>query len=340
MKKTACVLLLLIIFSMPGFAQNELSKVGTTMAQFLKLGISGRGTALGDAYVALANDVSALVWNPAGIQQIGKRSFGLSYTQLFAGINLNFAGFTTPLDKMSTIGVGIVNLNSGDIELTTIDQPQGTGENYTNSNLLAGVSYARRLTDRFILGITVKYIEEKLYHEKASTFAFDIGSQFETGIYGLRLGMALQNFGGKMKLDGPDLEYVLENPATGFRQQSGARLQTVEWPIPLVYRMGFAIDLIGPYSEILISPKNRFTVTVEANDPVDHLLRYNLGAEFEWNGMFALRGGYKINYDEADFSVGAGFRVNMSGTLVQLDYSYNNYGLLDFVHQYSFMFSF
>jgi len=88
----------------------------------------------------------------------------LSYTQLFAGINLNFAGFTTPLNKMSTIGVGLVNLNSGDIELTTIDQPQGTGENYTNSNLLAGVSYARRLTDRFILGVTVKYIEEKLYH--------------------------------------------------------------------------------------------------------------------------------------------------------------------------------
>jgi hypothetical protein len=334
---------LFIIFlcmTIPAISQDELSKVGTSMAQFLKLGVNGRGTALGDAYVALANDVSALVWNPAGIQRIAKKSFGISHTQLFSEIRLNFAGFTTPLNSVNTLGISIVNLNSGDIELTTLDQPEGTGETYTTSNLLAGLSFARQLTDRFILGITVKYIEEKLYHEKASTVAFDVGSQFDTGIYGLRLGMVLKNFGGKMQLDGPDLDYALTDPNTGFNQLTGARLQTLEWSIPLVYRMGFMVDIMGSDSEIISSAMNRFTIAVEANDPIDHILRYNLGAEYEWNGMFALRGGYKLNYDEADFSLGAGFTVNMGGTLIKLDYSFNNYGLLDYVHQYSFMFAF
>ncbi len=340
MKKLVLIIFTILLSFSLVFSADELSKVGTTMAQFLKLGVSGRGTALGDAYVAVANDVSALVWNPAGIQHIGKRSFGISHTKLFADITLNFIGFTTPINGMSTFGVSVVNLNSGDIELTTIDEPEGTGETYNTSDLMVGLSYARRLTDRFVLGITVKYIEEKLYHEKASTFAFDIGSQFDTGIYGMRLGMALQNFGGKMQLDGPDLDMILEDPETGYTQTAGGRMRTLEWPIPLVYKMGVMMDLMGPNSQIYTSPTNRFSITAEANDPVDHYLRYNLGAEYEWNGMFALRAGYKLNYDEATYTLGAGFKVNMAGTLLQIDYSYNNYGLLDFVHQYSLMFAF
>lgn len=340
MSKSISVILIILLSLSFAFSADELSKVGTTMAQFLKLGVSGRGSALGDAYVAAANDVSALVWNPAGIQQIGKRSFGISHTQLFADITLNFLGYSMPLGTAGSFGISVVNLNSGDIELTTIDQPQGTGETYNTSNTMVGVSYARQLTDRFTLGLTVKYVEEKLYHEKASTVAFDIGSQFDTGIYGMKLGMALQNFGGKMKLDGPDLDIALTDPNTGYEQTSGGRIETADWPIPLVYRMGIMMDLLGPHSQIAQNSQHNFAIMAEANDPVDHYLRYNFGAEYEWNGMFALRGGYRMNYDEATFTAGAGFKVNMGGTLVQLDYSYNNYGLLDYVHQYSFMFAF
>lgn len=338
-KSTIAILIILLGFSLV-FSGDELSKVGTTMVQFLKLGVSGRGTSMGNAYVAAANDVSALVWNPAGIQQIGKRAFGISHTQLYADIQLNFLGFSTPVGTAGTFGFSVVNLNSGEIELTTIDQPNGTGETYNSTDLMAGLSYARRLTDRFVLGVTFKYIEEKIYHEKASTVAFDIGSQFDTGIYGMKLGMALQNFGGKMHLDGPDLDFPVDDPVTGYHNSIGGRIETADWPIPLVYRMGVAMDLIGPHSQVMSNSKNQLTVTMEANDPVDHYLRYNFGAEYEWNGMFALRGGYKMNYDEATYSLGAGFKVNMGGTLVQLDYSFNNYGLLDYVHQYSFMFAF
>jgi hypothetical protein len=339
-KKFFYILLVLLTIVTQAFCGDELSKVGTSMAQFLKLGVSGRGTALGDAYVAMANDVSALVWNPAGIQQIGRRSFGISHTQLFAGITLNFAGITLPVDNVNSIGLGIVHLNSGDIEQTTIEQPEGTGDTYNTSDLMVGLSYARRLTDRVLLGVTVKYIEEKLYHEKASTFAFDVGSQFDTGVYGMKLGVAFQNFGGKMQLDGSDLDVTYQDQLTGFEQTAGSRLATDEWPIPLVYRMGVMMDFVGPRSQLINSSVNRFTLAFEANDPADHFLRYNFGAEYEWKGMFALRGGYKMNYDEANYTLGAGFKVNMGGTLVQLDYSYNDYGLLDFVHQYSFMFAF
>ncbi|MFZ0389801.1 MAG: PorV/PorQ family protein [Calditrichia bacterium] len=340
MKKSFLVFIFILCCVRMGFPADELSKVGTNMAQFLKLGIGSRATALGDAYAAMANDVSAMAWNPAGIQQIRRGSFGLSRTQLFADITLNFAGFSYPVDNSTAVGVSVINLSSGDIEVTTLDAQQGTGEYYSTSDLAVGVSLARQLTDRFILGATVKYIEERIYREKGSTFAFDIGSQFDTGIYGMRLGMSLQNFGGKIKLDGPDLDQPYSNPQTGTVQPAGLRLKTERWSIPLVYRMGVMMDLLGPGSRIMTNPLNRFTVVAEANDPSDHYLRYNMGAEYEWNGMFALRGGYRLNYDEADFTLGAGFKVNLGGTLLQIDYSFNNYGVLEYVHQYSLMFSF
>ncbi len=340
MRKGILTILILILTVTLVFSGDELSKVGTTMAQFLKVGVSGRGTALGDAYVAGVNDPTAMAWNPAGMQQIGKRAFALSHTQLFADITLNYAGLVIPVTPHQSLGISVIYLNSGNIDLTTIEEPEGTGETFTATDAAIGVSYSRRLTERFVLGLTVKYIQEKLYHEKASTFAFDIGSQFDTGIYGMRLGMALQNFGGKMKLDGPDLDMPLTDPETGYENKSGARMQTLEWPIPLLFKMGIMMDLVGKNSEIMKSAKNRFSIALEANDPIDHYLRFNFGAEYEWNGMFALRAGYKLNYDEASFTAGAGFKVNMGGTLLQLDYSFNDYGLLDYVHQYSFAFTF
>jgi hypothetical protein len=323
------------------FSQDELSKVGTGMAQFLKLAVGGRGAALGDAYVAGANDVTALYWNPSGIQDINGYSFGLSRYQLFADINLNFLGFVLPLGSNSRLGFHIIYLGSGDIEITTIDDPDGTGEFYNTSNTSVGLTFTRRLTERFSLGVTAKYLEEKIYNEKGSTFAFDVGSQFNTGIYGLKLGMALTNFGGRMKLDGPDLDIASENPNTGDSRISGARLETEDWPIPLTYRLGMMMDILGPNSQISASSDHRVTLMADGNDPIDHYLRYNTGVEYEWKRVVALRGGYKFNYDEATYTFGAGLNVNMgSQSMFQVDYAFGNYGLLGYVHQYSVMISF
>lgn len=322
------------------YGQTELSKVGTSMAQFLKLGAGARGTALGDAYTSNVHDISALYWNPAGLQKIGRPVLGASRTQLFAGITYDFLGAAYPLSRTTTIGVSVLYLNSGEMDLTTIAEPEGTGTTFDASSSSLGVSVAHSLTDRFDLGVTVKYISETLFREQASTLAFDVGSQFRTGIYGIRLGMALSNFGGKMKLDGPDLDTNYLNEETSTEYEAGSRLKTEEWPIPLVFRLGMNIDLIGSESVIMTDEKNRLTLSLEGNDPVDHYLRYNFGLEYEWSKLIALRFGYKDNYDEADFTAGFGLDFSKLGVDARLDYAFNNYGILGYVHNYSLEFLF
>ncbi|MEJ2053146.1 MAG: PorV/PorQ family protein [Calditrichaceae bacterium] len=332
--------ILLFSITLPVFSQDELSKVGTGTAQFLKLGAGAHGTALGDAYTAMAGDISAMFWNPAGIQKIGRPSVGVSQTNLFADIRYNYFGVSYPINETSTVGLMILYLTSGDIEKTTIESPQGTGEFFSTTSSAIGLTISRRLTTRFDLGITLKYIYERLYRESAGTFAFDIGSQFDTGIYGMRIGMALANFGGKMQFDGPDLNIDYENETTGESYESGGRLKTEEWPIPLVFRLGIMVDLLGGNNEIAKDEQNRLTLNLEGNDPVDHLLHYNIGLEYEWNNMIALRGGYKFRYDEAKSTVGFGINLETVGIDARLDYSFNDYGLLGYVHNYSLDFSF
>lgn len=333
-------IILILISSMPLFAQTELSKVATSMGQFLKLGAGARGTAMGDAYTAHVNDISAMYWNPAGMQKIDGAAIGLSRTQLFAGITLDYLGAVYSFDASTSIGVSVLYLNSGEMDLNTIAEPEGTGQTFDAASTALGISIARSLTDRFDLGVTIKLVTERLYREEASTLAFDVGSQFDTGIYGMKLGMALANFGGKMKLDGPDLDRPYTNENTATDHDAGSRLKTEEWPIPLVFRLGIAADIMGANSEIIKDEHNRITVVIEGNDPVDHYLRYNFGMEYEWNEIFALRAGYKENYDEAKWTAGFGMDFSKLGIDARLDYAFNDYGLLGYVHNYSLEFMF
>ncbi|NOX89482.1 MAG: PorV/PorQ family protein [Calditrichaeota bacterium] len=334
------IILMVLIPCLSLFAQTELSKVGTSMGQFLKLGAGARGTALGDAYTSVTKDVTAMYWNPAGIQKIGHRAVAFSRTQLFAGISYDFLGLVIPINRSTSVGFSVLYLNSGDIEMTTINEPEGTGTSFSATSAAVGITVSRSLTDRFDLGVTVKYVQEKLFREKASTIAFDVGSQFRTGIYGMKLGMCLANFGGKMKLDGPDLSKNTKNEKTGITYNGGVRWKTVDWPIPLVFRLGISNDIIGEDSYIIKNPIHRLTLSLEANDPTDHYLRYNYGLEYEWNKVIALRVGYKANYDEADFTAGLGIDFSKIGINGRLDYAFNNYGILGYVHNYSFEFSF
>ncbi|HGY55522.1 MAG TPA: PorV/PorQ family protein [Caldithrix abyssi] len=338
--KLKVVLSILLLLSIGAFAQDDFSKVGTGTAQFLKLGAGARGTALGDAYSALVNDATAMYWNPSGIQKVNQFALSVSRTYLFAGINYDFLGAVIPIDNNTSVGVSVLYLSSGDIERTTIEDPEGTGDTFDTGHSAIGITVARSLTTRFDLGVTIKYISERLFREEASTIAFDIGSQFDTGIYGIKLGMVLSNFGGKMKFDGPDLNQPIENDQTSIRYENGGRWKTEEWPIPLLFRLGVRTDLLGAESEFMYSESNRLTLLLEGNDPIDHVLRYNIGMEYEWNAMLAFRAGYKINYDQADITAGVGFDLTRLGINLKIDYAFNNYGLLGYVHNYTLEFKF
>ncbi|MCD6446724.1 MAG: PorV/PorQ family protein [Candidatus Marinimicrobia bacterium] len=339
--KRSLIIGLALLFAGIGFAQEvdipaDISKVGTHAAQFLKLEVGAKAAALGGAYVAGVDDMSALFWNPAGLAKISQQSFYGTYTSLYAGIQHGYVAFGTQIGRSDYFGVHVTYLNSGEMEVTTLDFPEGSGEFFSVSDLAIGVSYARKLTDRLSVGGTAKFVNETIWRETASTFGFDIGSQFDTGILGIKLGMAITNFSTKFKFDGPDLNIDVDtDPLYEGNPETEARLNTKEWSLPLTFRMGILVDILGPNSDIIKNPTHRVSLSFDANDPLDHFLRFNTGLEYAYNELLAFRAGYHLNYDETTFSAGVGLNLDINSMPLNIDYAIVNYGTLGFINQIS-----
>ncbi len=325
---------------------------GTSAANFLNIGVGPRGTGMGGAFVAQVNDITSLFWNPAGISKITSLEVGVAYTDWILDIQHNFLGVAYPLGSFGTIGVHFITLSMGDMEKTTPSNPEGTGAYFSANDLALGVSYARQLTDRFAVGITAKFINETISFSSANTFAIDAGTHFDTGYRGLTIGMAISNFGGKMTMKGTDqmtkadIDEVIEgNP------EKEARLETEGWPIPLIFRFGLSMDMYQ-------TKNNRLTCNVDFNDPRDNSPYGVVGAEYAWANVVFLRGGliYRAeDFDEAKlksyeelelnyklklaFGAGVKFRIPGLASLVRLDYSYTDLGILSNSHSVSFIFN-
>lgn len=348
-KKFLYMILTLLVTTSQVLAGTD--NTGTSAANFLKIGVGPRGNALGGAFVAQVNDFSALYWNPAGIASVKSLEVGISYTDWLLDINHNFLGVVYPFGNIGTMGVFVNTLGMGDMENTNPLEPEGTGAYFSASDLALGISYARQLTDRFAVGVSAKFISETISFSSASTFAIDAGTQFDTGYRGLKVGMSISNFGGKMTLKGSDqmtkadIDEVIDgNP------QKEARLETEGWTIPLIFRFGLSMDVMNV-------AHNRLTCNLDFNDPRDNSPYGVFGAEYCWNNLVFLRGGLIYRSKEFDqekltkaeeldliydvrFAFGAGinFKIPTLASKVRLDYSYTDLGILTQAHSFSFTF--
>jgi len=312
------------------------SKVGTAAAQFLKIGVGARAMGLGGTFSAIANDVSTIYWNPAGIANLKTTSIGFTHSQWFADISHDFAGVTIPISTSDFIAVQATSLNTGEQEVTTVTQPNGTGVFYDVRDLAIGLSYARQLTDRFSVGLSAKYIMQKLHNETASSITLDIGSYLRTGFHSLIIGMAISNFGGTMQLDGRDLIAIADlNTDVSGNYNPDARLTTQEYPLPLIFRVGLAMDFVGGNDPIISSDDNRFTLAVEGTHLNDNNERFNIGGEYSWTETVFVRAGYKFNYDSENWAFGAGFNIPIGGQNIVFDYAFLEFKDLGNVSQFS-----
>ncbi|MDT8324249.1 MAG: PorV/PorQ family protein, partial [Bacteroidota bacterium] len=168
------VLLALLVAALP-FAVRAQSKVGTTAAQFLGIGVGPRAVAMGGAYVAMGDDASAMYWNPGGLSRIGHSQVVASHTGWLVDTDLNWVGLTLALDASNAIGISLTQLDYGEEKVRTVVMPEGTGARWTAQDLAFTITYARSLTDRFSIGGSFKYITQQIWNESASTIAFDVG---------------------------------------------------------------------------------------------------------------------------------------------------------------------
>lgn len=333
--KKIIIIFILLLLPASSFC-GDFSKVGTAAAQFLKIGVGARPVGMGESFAAVANDVNALYWNPAGITNLKTISVSVSHSQWFAEIFHNYAGIVIPFGDADAIGISATALSTNEQEVTTVEQPEGTGVFYSVNDIAIGLSYARALTDRFSVGVTAKYIQQDAYNETANTFALDIGTYLRTGFHNLVIAMCVSNFGGSMQLEGRDLIILADiNKGISGEYNPDARLKTEPWPLPLNFRIGIAMDVLGGNDPLFESDDHRFTMAIDGNHPNDNNERLNIGGEYSWQEAFFVRAGYKINYDVEKWTFGAGVKLDVGSQQVGFDYAFVDYYELGKVSRFS-----
>jgi long-subunit fatty acid transport protein len=296
-------------------------RAGISTAQFLKIGVGGRASALGDAFVAIADDASALYWNPAGLAQFDKHQVIFSHNQWVGDISHDFIGAVYHMDATNSFGISLTSLSMQKMKVTTEFAPNGTGEYFGFSDIAIGVTYSRRMTDQFSFGGTVRYIEETLDKLKMRGVMIDLGTYYWTGLGSTRFAVAVSNFGNQLA---PDGEVVLIGNRTKSDWQS--------FSPPTIFRIGFAFEPIE-------NNQHKLTASFQLNHPNDNSENVVTGLEYNWNKLFFLRGGYKFNVDEQDYSLGAGVNLPVSIADLNFDYSFTNFSRLGSAHRFSLILS-
>ncbi len=334
MKTIVYALLLTILGGGVAAAQNfksDVSKKGTTAAAFLSISQGARAASMGSAFVAVADDWSALYWNPAGIASLGNGVM-FDHTVWIADIGYNFIGGSISLGSLGSLGMSITSSSISDMKVTTVTQPDGTGEVFNVSQAEFSIAYALKLTDNFAIGFNPKYVYERIWKMDAAALAIDVGMKYNTPFKGIVLGMSISNFGQKMHMTGQNavVLYDSDPSSSGNNGRIPAELSTGEWSLPLNFRVGVA------YQPDL-GEMNKLTVAVDAMHPSDDYESVNVGGEYTFDDLISFRGGYKalfLKESEESFTLGVGVKQRILGNIVLMaDYSYLDFGRLTSVHK-------
>ena len=303
-------------------AYSAIKKLAQTGVHLLKIDMSARAAAMGGAYMMVGDGADALFYNPAGITR-GENSYTLfvSQTPWIADISYNAAALVVDLGNIGTVGATFITGDYGEFLGTMVSSDE---KGYTDTGMLDigtytfGIGYARDLTNKFALGAHVKYVSQHLgmnlldsgeeVENEVSGLAYDIGTIFYPGYKSLRVGMSIRNFAAQYEFQ--------EEP----------------FELPLTFTIGAAMDVLDLMGD---DHENALLLSVDAVHPRDFTERINVGGEFLFMDMIAIRAGYKYNYDEEGLTLGAGIQYALSGFNVKIDYAYSAMKIFDTVNRVS-----
>jgi len=300
---------------LPGIAgaANIFEKVGTFGGQFLKLPVGARAEGMGGAFVGVSDDASSIFWNAAGVARIDPEKSVLSFNHavLPADIQFTQAGYVFHMKRIpGAVGVNVRSLRMDPMDETTSFQPEGTGNTFDAGFMTVGLTYARSFTDKFSAGVTGNFIHSGLAEFSQQTYSFDIGTLYDVGTLGMKIGMSISNIGSQEKF--------IDRTAR----------------IPSIFRVGTSAMLFQTGSQRLLG-------SFEFSHPPDNSERMNVGMEYGFQKFMFLRGGYNINYDSEGLAGGIGFHLPVSvAGQSDIDCAYTDWGDLGAVHRISVQFVF
>jgi hypothetical protein len=317
------IILLLILSCFLVGSTQAIDKVAQSKMQFLKLGVGARAAALGDAFTAISGDPNAIFYNPAGTAYLTGLHLAVNKTDWIADIEHLSGVIAWEAKKFGVFTLNWMNVEYGSMTKTVVDNHAWVG--YLNlgefevTEYAVGLGYAKTITDRFSIGGQVKYVYQdlgatetwwyldtdfenhKFVNNHDHVIAFDLGTYYDAGFRGITMGMAVQNFANKA--------------------------------IPLTFRFGLSLEL----NKLLLNQQgdHRFILSWDGLHPRDYGERMHFGLEYKMYQNYFLRMGYKTNYDEEDFTAGAGVNLNLKGVGLSCGYAFTNFGIFGHVNRFT-----
>ncbi len=304
------------------------AQVGTTTSSFLEIPVGARSISFGEAYVSVANDVTALYWNPAGITNLNSNQATFQNTEWFVDTKLYYAASVFKF-KDIYLGASIYMFDGGEMDVRTYNFQEGTGEQFTVQDISIGLTYAQKLTENFGVGGNLKFVQNQIWRMKSSTVALDLGFQYQTPLEKVELGFSISNFGGDMRLDG-DNTYVpidLDPNQSGNNDGVPGNLRTEAWDLPLIFRIGFNVDVIKNLDHSLI-------LATDAVYPNNNNNYINTGGEYSFRNTLFIRGGYSNIFMDDNYGLGnlrLGIGISPFDDL-NVDYAFSDRGELGYIN--------
>jgi hypothetical protein len=287
----------------------DIAKVGGSE---LKIGLGPRPVAMGETFVAKADDLNSTAWNPAGLSQMQGYQAGFMHNLYLQETSLEYLAYAQNLFEGAGLGAQVTYLNYGSIDKYKEDAnhlPEAAGT-FTPSVLMAAVGYGQWLMADLAVGGSIKMISQSIDTENYSAFAVDLGALYRTGVEGLQLGLAVQNLGTKL----------------------------ADANLPMNVKAGAAYAM--PFK---VAANDSWNVLCDANVPFGDT-KYtsaNLGTEYWYNQMLAARVGYKVkDTGELGGVTGLTAGVGVKVAMLSIDYALVSFGDLGLTHQFAIAASF
>lgn len=340
------ILLVLLIIGMTGaevFGGGQ-NRAGTSGAPELRIPVGARYLSMAGSSISYVRGLESIYWNPAGVDLSTSDANAIfSHRSYIADMSMNFVAASGRLGDVGTIGLSFRSLNIGDINVTTMDQPDGTGQIISPSYFVLGLTYSKQLTDRISVGANFNLISENIDRVSASTFAFDFGVQYRDlfSLPGFNLGVVVKNLGAPIKFDGNGL-YVNADDPNAQRGPTFLKIDAASAELPSEIAIGVS------YHRNLDND-NALTVSTTFQNNNYSYDDYKFGLEYSFRNLLYLRGGYLWAPQSDDntpnifqnFTVGVGLNLaEFSGLDLSVDYAYVPVKYFDANHVFAISFGF